>query len=232
MGSTSFNKTIISCGTKYDLLLPFFCFMNIIKGSVTSFLRFYLLKWWQQRCSHSEELTESRWWHLGDKRDQMSRPSAESSFPTNARYLILVLAHYCSNNNRGFCFLFWSIYCSHGFSRLSSFKSGNSFLFYNENIPPFKGIYKGREGLWGRTKRRSWVQESVQEKRNRIKEHNRVYSSNFLCCLLSFFTQNNLGGLKIVTHSRWKQKSKHLPLSMLNKHFFVIPVVQNEDTSV
>lgn len=131
-----------------------------------------------------------RWWHLGEKRDQMSRPSAESSFPTNARYLILVLAQNCSNNNRGFCFLFWNIYCSHGFSRLSSFKSGNSFLFYKENIPPFKWIYKGREGLWGRTKRRNWVQESVQEKKNWIKEHNRVYSSNFLYYLLCVFQIN------------------------------------------
>lgn len=136
----------------------------------------------------------------------MSRPSAESSFPTNVRDLILVLAHNCSNNNRGFCFLFWSIYCSHGFSRLSSFKSGNSFLLHKENIPPFKWIYKGREGLWGRTKRRNWVQESVQEKRNWIKEHNRVYSSNFLCYLLCFFTPNNLGGLKIETPFKMKME--------------------------
>lgn len=109
--------------------------------------------WWQQRYPDSEELTEFKWWHLGDIRDQMSRHSAKSSIPIKSRYLILILAQHSSINNRGFWLLFWSNYCSHGFSRLSSFKSGNGFLFYKENIPPFKWIYKGREGVQGRTKK-------------------------------------------------------------------------------
>lgn len=155
--------------------------------------------WWQQRYPDSEELTEFKWWHLGDIRDQMSRHSAKSSIPIKSKYLILILAQHSSINNRGFWLLFWSNYCSHGFSRLSSFKSGNGFLFYKENIPPFKWIYKGREGVQGRTKRRNWVQESVQEKRNWIKQHNRIHSSNFLYHLLCFFSPNNLGGLNIVT---------------------------------
>lgn len=202
MGSASFNTRLFYLG--YQISSSTTIFVGVMASQTLLMGQLSLFKVLssqvvQQMCPDSEELTESRWQHLGDIRDQMSRPSAETSIPIKSRYLILILAQNSSNNNRRFWFLFWSNYCSHGFSRLSSFKSGNGFLFYKENIPPFKWIYKGREGMRGRTKRGNWIQESVQEKRNWEKEHNRVHSSNFLCHLLCFFSPNNLGGLKIVT---------------------------------